>query len=533
MFNDWARQPERRPGLGRGVPGPHRADGRARQEPRQHRSSGRSATSPGPAGTWPPMADWVHRRDPSRPVHYEGDYTGAYTDVYSRMYPNYLETAAIGSETGLVDYLLGAGRGACASAPSRSCCASTCTRWATARAACATYDDLCRDAPPAARRVRVGVARPRPPGAHRTAPTATEFFAYGGDFGEVVHDGNFVMDGMVLPDDTPTPGLAEFAGGQRPGAAGTLALVPVRAQPATTRLSTAGLRLVGVARGRRSGRRAGADRRDARRGRRDRAGRRCPAPCSSRRGRGGGRRPVETWLTVRAELAHDTRLGAGRPRGRAGAVGPDAARRGVVPPGPGRGTTAADDGTSGTLALGPAELDLATGLLTRLGDLRGLGSTPGAVAGADGQRPQRAARLVRARRPRGHPRRRGARPVVGRALAGAGPRPAGAPRPPGRGGRRPRGRRGRPGARRRRPRAPRARRHVPLAAWPTAVRSCCGSRSQPDPGWDCTWPRVGVRLDLPRRAGPGRVVRDRAGRDVPGHPTTRRSSDGSRPTWTA
>ena len=44
----------------------------------------------------------------------------------------------------------------------------------------------------------------------RTAD-GTPFFAYGGDFGEVVHDGNFVMDGMVLPDDTPTPGLAEFA----------------------------------------------------------------------------------------------------------------------------------------------------------------------------------------------------------------------------------------------------------------------------------------------------------------------------------
>ena len=27
----------------------------------------------------------------------------------------------------------------------------------------------------------------------------------------MVHDGNFVMDGMVLPDGTPTPGLAEFA----------------------------------------------------------------------------------------------------------------------------------------------------------------------------------------------------------------------------------------------------------------------------------------------------------------------------------
>ena len=42
-------------------------------------------------------------------------------------------------------------------------------------------------------------------------PDGTEFYGYGGDFGEVVHDGNFVMDGMVLPDGTPTPSLAEFS----------------------------------------------------------------------------------------------------------------------------------------------------------------------------------------------------------------------------------------------------------------------------------------------------------------------------------
>ena len=41
-------------------------------------------------------------------------------------------------------------------------------------------------------------------------PDGIEFYAYGGDFGEVVHDGNFVMDGMLLPDGTPTPSLAEF-----------------------------------------------------------------------------------------------------------------------------------------------------------------------------------------------------------------------------------------------------------------------------------------------------------------------------------
>src|SRR5665648_944886 len=37
-----------------------------------------------------------------------------------------------------------------------------------------------------------------------------EFFAYGGDFGEPLHDDNFVADGLVFPDRTPSPGLLEY-----------------------------------------------------------------------------------------------------------------------------------------------------------------------------------------------------------------------------------------------------------------------------------------------------------------------------------
>ncbi|MBQ9788616.1 MAG: DUF4981 domain-containing protein [Lentisphaeria bacterium] len=37
-----------------------------------------------------------------------------------------------------------------------------------------------------------------------------EFFGYGGDFGEEVHDYNFVADGIVSPDRIPHPGLYEF-----------------------------------------------------------------------------------------------------------------------------------------------------------------------------------------------------------------------------------------------------------------------------------------------------------------------------------
>ncbi|MEV5276969.1 beta-galactosidase domain 4-containing protein [Streptomyces sp. NPDC052002] len=48
-----------------------------------------------------------------------------------------------------------------------------------------------------------------------------EFFGYGGDFGEDLHDGNFICDGLVLPDRTPSPGLLEYA----------KAIAPVRIGP--------------------------------------------------------------------------------------------------------------------------------------------------------------------------------------------------------------------------------------------------------------------------------------------------------------
>lgn len=37
-----------------------------------------------------------------------------------------------------------------------------------------------------------------------------EYFAYGGDFGETPHDGNFVIDGLVRPNREPSPALAEL-----------------------------------------------------------------------------------------------------------------------------------------------------------------------------------------------------------------------------------------------------------------------------------------------------------------------------------
>jgi beta-galactosidase len=48
-------------------------------------------------------------------------------------------------------------------------------------------------------------------GIRRDAPDGRADWAYGGEFGEAVHDANFCCDGLVGPDRTPHPALAELA----------------------------------------------------------------------------------------------------------------------------------------------------------------------------------------------------------------------------------------------------------------------------------------------------------------------------------
>ncbi|MCP3028583.1 glycoside hydrolase family 2 TIM barrel-domain containing protein [Halobacillus sp. A5] len=47
-------------------------------------------------------------------------------------------------------------------------------------------------------------------GIRRVTEDGEEYFAYGGDFGEAVHDSNFVIDGLVMSDHTPSPALKEY-----------------------------------------------------------------------------------------------------------------------------------------------------------------------------------------------------------------------------------------------------------------------------------------------------------------------------------
>lgn len=52
--------------------------------------------------------------------------------------------------------------------------------------------------------------------AYRETEEGRTVYSYGGDHGEIIHDGNFCVDGLVYPDRTPHTGLLEYRNVYRP-----------------------------------------------------------------------------------------------------------------------------------------------------------------------------------------------------------------------------------------------------------------------------------------------------------------------------
>ncbi|WP_285725676.1 glycoside hydrolase family 2 TIM barrel-domain containing protein [Psychromicrobium xiongbiense] len=156
------------------------------------------------------MAASARRRDPGRPIHYEGDYTGDYTDVYSRMYATLPEVESIGavSPDAQGEPLLRCTEAQ--SARQRSKPFLLCEyvhAMGNGPGAIDQYEELVHTYP----RLHGGfVWEWRDHGLATHTADGTPFYGYGGDFGEVIHDGNFVMDGLLFSDGTPSPGLHEY-----------------------------------------------------------------------------------------------------------------------------------------------------------------------------------------------------------------------------------------------------------------------------------------------------------------------------------
>jgi beta-galactosidase/evolved beta-galactosidase subunit alpha len=149
----------------------------------------------------------ANRIDPTRPIHYETDLTQDVTDIFSTMYASVERVHQIGRGHVEVDHY---GRKlsptAYAHKPYLQC--EYVHAMGNGPGGLKEYWDAFY----AHDRVHGGfVWEWCDHGIARKLPDGRTWYAYGGDFGEQPHDGNFVCDGLVFPDRTPSPGLADVA----------------------------------------------------------------------------------------------------------------------------------------------------------------------------------------------------------------------------------------------------------------------------------------------------------------------------------
>lgn len=140
------------------------------------------------------MAEWIHGRDSSRLVHYEGDWDCRDTDVYSRMYASHEEVERIGQR-------LDGGTQGRRELPFIQC--EYGHAMGNGPGGIADYQQIFERY----ERLQGGFIWEWIDHGVKHAELG---YAYGGDFGEELHDGNFVCDGLIFPDRTPSPGLVEY-----------------------------------------------------------------------------------------------------------------------------------------------------------------------------------------------------------------------------------------------------------------------------------------------------------------------------------
>jgi beta-galactosidase/beta-glucuronidase len=149
------------------------------------------------------MAEAARRLDPTRPIHYEGDYGLAVSDVFSLMYPDLDTLEAIGEGKRRIPR----GQGFLEPAQYREKPCIVCE-----------YGHAMGNGPGGLkeywdtfyryRRLQGGCIWDWVDQALWKKEAG--FYAYGGDFGDAPNDGTFICDGLVLPDRTPSPALHEY-----------------------------------------------------------------------------------------------------------------------------------------------------------------------------------------------------------------------------------------------------------------------------------------------------------------------------------
>lgn len=144
------------------------------------------------------MANAMRKIDPSRPIHYERDQEARSADIYSQMYTSVPRLIDYGKEDNpkpfyLCEYAHAMGQGP----------GNLEDYWK----AIYKYPRLMGGC--VWELVDHGITTPAPDG-------SGDYWAYGGDFGEYPHDGNFCVDALLYPDRSPHTGMLEYKHVLRP-----------------------------------------------------------------------------------------------------------------------------------------------------------------------------------------------------------------------------------------------------------------------------------------------------------------------------
>ena len=151
------------------------------------------------------MAQWARAADPTRPIHYEGDYRLEESDVFSVMYPS-------------IEFLHQVGKG---EEPLHRGHELPAERYVDRPFICCEYAHAMGNGPGALKeywdvfyqyeRLQGGFVWDWiDQGLRKFTDEGEDYFAYGGDFSDEPNDRQFCINGLILPDRTPSPGLVEY-----------------------------------------------------------------------------------------------------------------------------------------------------------------------------------------------------------------------------------------------------------------------------------------------------------------------------------
>jgi len=139
------------------------------------------------------MSEWIRKRDPSRPIHYEGAGTASLVDIVSVMYPSIktLQRAGENTESDPRPFLMCEYAHAMGNSPG----------------SLREYWELINHYP---RLIGGCLWDWVDQGLSHVGSQGQTTFLYGGDFGDNPNDGNFCINGLVNPDRKPHPALFEL-----------------------------------------------------------------------------------------------------------------------------------------------------------------------------------------------------------------------------------------------------------------------------------------------------------------------------------